>query len=701
MAGAWCLASIVGDAIISQNFFFELYPKTSESTESENKETSNVLFKKLRHRGLQGQPLLPFVLHDTEFEFTLLQQGSDSGSRRSNTKCNLAYWESSSSIPLPASVFDKRSLRTVQRLVLKQWAPRAIRCSDLLNDCLANRRFLSTGFPQLDSFLGGGLITGEIVEIFGASGVGKTQLCHSATMATVTSSVLPELEEAFPESLMEIRGPTVLYLDTKGDFDAKRLRDFIRSNLRRTCQFGDEALNLFTNQCLTRVWHRLAPALQDLMDAIVEMRLCVASALMQTASPSNSVQLTSEEEKFYSSLRLVVIDCLTGPFIPFSSAFPVESTLYLQVLSTEMRRLSSDFHIAVLVSNNCRYGVEASRGCLGEFWSTVPRLTLHIQPLEIPLRASVEITRQSRCTNGEYSGSDYIGSFLVTGSAHFERADIVRQKLEAARGYTQSKPILLVVSLHGIKVCDATGTNVHMAHALRRISYATCDPDCCQFAFLAREPKAQPNVQYCHAFVTKTSEEAESLNNLVGEAFRIAYAQQRALLDLRRAAAQTQASNPPADEIGNDDTSAPPITQQHKHQSNLPKPSLPPPPPPHPLTSNKYTPEVDSGITTTDTTSFQLQKINVGCGYMAADSGLSSSEFAPRAVKPHALGEDSDDENKNLDNATGDDENYNGRNAANFRKSRSDQASKEAPTIPDKPTKHYRTNVRDATAVEK
>lgn len=49
--------------------------------------------------------------------------------------------------------------------------------------------------------------------------------------------------------------------------------------------------------------------------------------------------------------------------------------------------------------------------------------------------------------------------------------------------------------------------SVHMAHALRRISYATCDPDCCQFAFLAREPKAQPNVQYCHAFVTKTPEE--------------------------------------------------------------------------------------------------------------------------------------------------------------------------------------------------
>lgn len=46
-----------------------------------------------------------------------------------------------------------------------------------------------------------------------------------------------------------------------------------------------------------------------------------------------------------------------------------------------------------------------------------------------------------------------------------------------------------------------------MAHALRRISYATCDPDYYQFAFLAREPRAQPNIQYCHAFVTKTTSE--------------------------------------------------------------------------------------------------------------------------------------------------------------------------------------------------
>ncbi|BHF60197.1 Src y 2 domains [Sparganum proliferum] len=145
--------------------------------------------------------------------------------------------------------------------------------------------------------------------------------------------------------------------------------------------------------------------------------------------------------------------------------------------------------------------------------------------------------------------AEYIGSFLVTGNAHFERAEVVRQKLEAARRYTQSKPILLVISLQGIKVCDETGATVHMAHALRRISYATCDPDYCQFAFLAREPKAQPNIQYCHAFVTKTPEEVENLNHIVGEAFRLAYAQQRLLAESRRVGVQTQTTAIPSHDL--------------------------------------------------------------------------------------------------------------------------------------------------------
>ena len=48
---------------------------------------------------------------------------------------------------------------------------------------------------------------------------------------------------------------------------------------------------------------------------------------------------------------------------------------------------------------------------------------------------------------------------------------------------------------------------VLMAHALRRISYATCEPAHSQFGFLAREPHGQFNLQFCHSFVASSSQQ--------------------------------------------------------------------------------------------------------------------------------------------------------------------------------------------------
>ncbi|PIK51076.1 hypothetical protein BSL78_12025 [Apostichopus japonicus] len=65
---------------------------------------------------------------------------------------------------------------------------------------------------------------------------------------------------------------------------------------------------------------------------------------------------------------------------------------------------------------------------------------------------------------------------------------------------------------------------VLMAHALKRISYATCDPDFKQFAFLARNPKGPVGIQYCHVFITSEKYEVEEINAIVSKAFKVAYA---------------------------------------------------------------------------------------------------------------------------------------------------------------------------------
>ncbi|XP_076364952.1 uncharacterized protein LOC143254084 isoform X2 [Tachypleus tridentatus] len=121
---------------------------------------------------------------------------------------------------------------------------------------------------------------------------------------------------------------------------------------------------------------------------------------------------------------------------------------------------------------------------------------------------------------------EYVGSFLVAGSDQASRAEFVRIQLENLRGTRRRKSVVLVVSLSGVKVCSLDGKSVHMAHALRRISYVTCDPQHQQFSFLAREPNGHFTLQYCHSFVTDTAEQAEKLSTSVGSAFRMAFARQ-------------------------------------------------------------------------------------------------------------------------------------------------------------------------------
>lgn len=128
--------------------------------------------------------------------------------------------------------------------------------------------------------------------------------------------------------------------------------------------------------------------------------------------------------------------------------------------------------------------------------------------------------------------AEYLLSFPVIGENGEERVDYMKNHLAEMRESNniadKAKPVLLMISLSGIKVCSNNGESVYMAHALKRISYATCQPEHCQFSFLAREPKAHGLVQYCHTFLTKTPDEATKLNSIVAQAFTIAYTNKRA-----------------------------------------------------------------------------------------------------------------------------------------------------------------------------
>lgn len=120
---------------------------------------------------------------------------------------------------------------------------------------------------------------------------------------------------------------------------------------------------------------------------------------------------------------------------------------------------------------------------------------------------------------------EYIKSFVVVGEDQAQKTEYVRKCLLASEGNNvKTKWVQLVISLSGIKVSDLAGQKTLMAHALKRIAFATCFPDQHQFTFIAREPKATTDEQFCHAFRARSPREAQELNVLVAGAFRTAYA---------------------------------------------------------------------------------------------------------------------------------------------------------------------------------
>lgn len=94
-------------------------------------------------------------------------------------------------------------------------------------------RCLPLGCPPIDSMLRGGVLEGHVMEVFGGSGTGKTQLCHMA--ASVTAS----------------RGERVLYVDTNASFSVQRMMDILGHVVGGRC---DHLLDMVTVvQCVSRV----------------------------------------------------------------------------------------------------------------------------------------------------------------------------------------------------------------------------------------------------------------------------------------------------------------------------------------------------------------------------------------------------------------------------------------------------------------
>lgn len=115
-------------------------------------------------------------------------------------------------------ISDKKRKELVD-VVSKGCSPKPHTAFEMYEEKRRKINFLSLSIEQLDNSLGGGVPVGNVTEITGPSGVGKTQFCFML-------SVLATL----PAALGGLNGQ-VIYIDTESTFSAERVMEIAHSRL--------------------------------------------------------------------------------------------------------------------------------------------------------------------------------------------------------------------------------------------------------------------------------------------------------------------------------------------------------------------------------------------------------------------------------------------------------------------------------------
>ncbi|CAO2644545.1 DNA repair protein RAD51 homolog 4, partial [Lemmus lemmus] len=111
-------------------------------------------------------------------------------------KCSLSY----------------KALVALRRVLLAQFSAFPLNGADLYEELKTSTAILSTGIGSLDKLLDTGLYTGEVTEIAGGPGSGKTQVC-----LCVAANVAHSLQQ------------NVLYVDANGGMTASRLLQLLQA----------------------------------------------------------------------------------------------------------------------------------------------------------------------------------------------------------------------------------------------------------------------------------------------------------------------------------------------------------------------------------------------------------------------------------------------------------------------------------------
>jgi RecA/RadA recombinase len=325
--------------------------------------------------------------------------------------------DSSASLEAPLSI---HSIEQIRRRILEKYACPIITAEQLINHReLLNLSGFSCGCNAIDDLLMGGIQPQQITEIYGTQASGKSIFCLSTALSVI--------ERSTPA--------TVLYIDSQNSFSENKIASLFemrRLRWKRSQQLREQQRqNGMTDEDETE---QTDQQFTSLMEALTKIRSVPVYDAFQLLEVFRMVlkEIRSENDLFYSSLRLIIIDSIGQLFIS-SSQTDVGDRMIADVIQ-QMRVLATEFGIAVLVTNlatqsigqsNSTHPLHVLKPTLGEFWKSVPsaRLLLHKyeQSLAVTGRMDTQPTEESQTENLEKQTVITRRAFLAKSSGKVER----------------------------------------------------------------------------------------------------------------------------------------------------------------------------------------------------------------------------------------------------------------------------------------
>lgn len=234
-----------------------------------------------------------------------------------------------------------KALLAIRRVLLAQHTAFPVSGADLYEELLSSTAILSTGNPSLDKLLDSGLYTGEITELSGGPGSGKSQVCFG-----VAVHISYRLKQS------------VVYIDTTGGLTAGRLLEMLQTETSNT----EEQMAALQRIQVFRLFD-----VYSLLDCLYGLR----SGGLQQASVGGG------------SVKAVIVDSVSAVISPLLGGKHNEGMSLMIQVAGVLKTMAKDFNVAALVTNHVtRSGSGEVQPGLGASWSHIPRTRILLERVE-------------------------------------------------------------------------------------------------------------------------------------------------------------------------------------------------------------------------------------------------------------------------------------------------------------------------------